>query len=207
MTDASVTGLPVRAPNRAPVRAPVRAIVIGASAGAVHALSRILPALPADFPLPVLIVVHVPADRSDLAPLFGTRCRVAVREAEDKAPILPGVVCFAPPGYHLLVEEDHTMSLSVDEPVLYARPSIDVLFESAADAYGAGLVGVILTGANEDGAEGLRAVVAAGGTALVEDPATAAAPTMPRAALARSGGARPMPLDAIAAHLVGLGRP
>jgi two-component system chemotaxis response regulator CheB len=181
-----------------------RAVVIGASAGAIQALSRVLPALPADYPLPVLVVVHVPPDRSDLAPLFRSKCGVVVREAEDKEPILPGVVYFGPPDYHLLVEADRTVSLSVDEPVLYSRPSIDVLFESAADAYGAGLVGVILTGANEDGADGLRAVSAAGGAALVENPAGAFAPAMPRAALARCSEARPMSLDEITAYLVSL---
>ena len=156
------------------------AIVVGASAGAIQALSRILPALPAGYPIPVLVVVHIPADRSDLlAPLFQAKCRVVVKEAEDKEPILPGSVYFGPSDYHLLVETDRTISLSADEPVLYSRPSIDVLFESAADAYGAGLVGVILTGANEDGAAGLLAIAAAGGVALAEDPADAFAPAMP----------------------------
>ncbi len=184
----------------------VEAIVIGASAGAIQALSRILPALPEGYPIPVLVVVHVPADRADLlAPLFQARCRLKVKEAEDKEPIQPGFVYFGPSDYHLLVETDRTLSLSTDEPVLYSRPSIDVLFESAADAYGAGLVGVILTGANEDGADGLRAVCAAGGAGLVEDPAQAFATAMPSAALARCAGARSLSLDAIAARLVGLG--
>jgi two-component system chemotaxis response regulator CheB len=185
---------------------PVEAIVIGASAGAIQALSRILPALPADYPIPVLVVVHIPADRSDLlAPLFQAKCRVTVKEAEDKEPILPGFVYFGPSDYHLLVEADHTLSLSADEPVLYSRPSIDVLFESAADAYSAALVGVILTGANEDGAAGLSAVAEAGGLALVEDPATAFAAAMPSAALAQCARARSMSLDAIAACFVSLG--
>ena len=184
----------------------VEAIVIGASAGAVHALSRIMPVLPADYPIPVLIVVHIPADRSDLlAPLFQARCRLVVKEAEDKEPMSPGYVYFGPSDYHLLVEADRTLCLSVDEPVLYSRPSIDVLFESAADAIGAGLVGVILTGANEDGAVGLRAIGAAGGVALVEDPQTAFTPTMPRAALRLCAEAQSMSLDAIAAFLVRLG--
>lgn len=182
------------------------AIVIGASAGAIQALSRILPALPEDFSIPVLVVVHIPADRADLlAPLFQGRCRLTVKEAEDKEPIRPGFVYFGPSDYHLLVEADRTVSLSSDEPVLYSRPSIDVLFESAADAYGEGLVGVILTGANEDGADGLWAIAAAGGVALVEDPAEAFAPAMPSAALARCAKARSVPLDAIAVYLVGLG--
>jgi two-component system chemotaxis response regulator CheB len=186
----------------------VEAIVIGASTGAIQALSRILPPLPADYPVPVLVVVHIPADRSDLlASLFQAKCRLVVKEAEDKEPIAPGVVYFGPSDYHLLVENDRTLSLSSDEPVLYSRPSIDVLFESAADAYGEALVGVILTGANEDGAEGLRAVRAAGGVALVEDPAHAFAAAMPSAALARCADAKPASLDAIAAYLLSLGGP
>jgi two-component system chemotaxis response regulator CheB len=185
----------------------VDAVVIGASAGAVQALSRILPALPADYPIPVLVVVHIPADRSDLlASLFQAKCRLAVKEAEDKEPIVPGLIYFGPSDYHLLVEADRSVSLSADEPVLYSRPSIDVLFESAADAYGSGLVGIILSGANEDGAEGLRAVAAAGGGALVENPAEAFASAMPEAALARCATAQSMSLDAIAAYLVGLRR-
>ncbi|NYT40731.1 chemotaxis protein CheB [Sphingomonas sp. R-74633] len=179
-----------------------RAVVIGASAGAIQALSLILPELPADFPLPVLVVVHVPADRSNiLAPLFEPKCRMAVREAEDKEPALPGVIYFAPPDYHLLVETDGCLSLSTDEPVLHSRPSIDVLFESAADAFGDALVGVILTGANADGAQGLRAICDAGGTALVEEPETAYADTMPLAAIAACPAARVLTLEAIAEYL------
>ena len=184
----------------------IEAVVIGASAGAIQALSRILPALPGSYPIPVLVVVHIPADRSDLlASLFQAKCRLVVKEAEDKEPIRPGFVYFGPSDYHLLVEGDRTVSLSSDEPVLYSRPSIDVLFESAADAYGERLVGVILTGANEDGADGLWAVHAAGGVALVEDPEGAFAKAMPSAALARCAQARSASLDEIAAYLVGLG--
>lgn len=180
-----------------------RAVVIGASAGAIQALSQILPALPADFPLPILIVVHVPADRDNiLASLFEKKCRMAVREAEDKEPALGGVIYFAPAGYHLLVEEEGTLSLSSDEEVMYSRPSIDVLFESAADAYGPAVVGIILTGANSDGAKGLRAIAAAGGTALVQEPATAYASAMPRAALSECASARSTTLEQIVNFLV-----
>lgn len=180
-----------------------RAVVIGASAGAVEALSRILPALPADYPLPVLVVVHVPADRRNiLAPLFRAKCRMEVREAEDKEPALARTIYFAPADYHLLVESDGMLALSADEPVQYSRPSIDVLFESAADAYGAGLVGVILTGANADGAKGLKAVADAGGVALVEDPAGAYSDAMPMAAIKECTTARILPLEAIANYLM-----
>ncbi len=185
-----------------PSPSPPAAVVIGASAGAIEALGVILPALPAGFPRPVLIVVHLPAHRqSMLAELFEKSCALTVKEAEDKESILPGTIYFAPSDYHLLVEPDFTLSLSSDEPVLYSRPAIDVLFQSAADAYGDGLTGVILTGANSDGALGLRAIHAAGGTALVQDPATAQGAAMPHAALAACPGARLATLDEIAALL------
>jgi two-component system, chemotaxis family, protein-glutamate methylesterase/glutaminase len=178
------------------------AIVIGASAGALDALSVILPRLPKEFRLPVIIVVHVPTDRrSILAELFASKCRIAVREAEDKEPICGGTAYFAPPDYHLLVEVDKCLALSSDEPVLFSRPSIDVLFESAADVYGSGLIAVVLTGANHDGAQGAKAVVEAGGAVVVQRPNDAFASAMPEAALAMCPRAQVMSLDAIAAYL------
>ncbi|GAA5122039.1 chemotaxis protein CheB [Luteolibacter yonseiensis] len=183
-----------------PVRIPV--IVIGASAGAVEALSHILPALPADFPYAVLIVVHIPSDpRSHLASLFAGRCNLRVKEAEDKEPLSPGTIYFAPSDYHLLAESDYRLSLSSDEPVRYSRPSIDVLFESAADAFGDDLTGLILTGSNSDGAKGLRAICDAGGIALVQTPDTADAHEMPLAALKACPGARSLSLSEIPAAL------
>ncbi|GGF69970.1 chemotaxis protein CheB [Azorhizobium oxalatiphilum] len=179
-----------------------RAVVIGASAGALEALSAILPALPASFSLPIMVVVHVPPDKHSLmAELFQAKCRIAVREAEDKEPIEGGTVYFAPPDYHLLVESDACLALSTDAPVLFSRPSIDVLFESAADAYGPALIGIVLTGANQDGARGLRAVVDAGGTALVQDPANAFAGAMPEAAIDLCPDALVRPLADIAIFL------
>jgi two-component system, chemotaxis family, protein-glutamate methylesterase/glutaminase len=178
------------------------AIVIGASAGALEALSSLLPGLPADYRLPILVVVHLPPDTTSLlAELLRARCAIRVREAEDKEPIEPGVAYFAPPDYHLLVEQDKRLSLSDDEPVLFSRPSIDVLFESAADAYGGGLIGVVLTGANSDGANGLKAVIEAGGVALVQSPAHAYAVAMPEAAIAACPDARVLPVNEIAACL------
>jgi two-component system, chemotaxis family, protein-glutamate methylesterase/glutaminase len=177
--------------------------VMGASAGALEALSLILPALPEGYSLPVLVVVHQPPDKeSILASLLASRCRVDVREAEDKEPVEPGVVYIAPPDYHLLVEKDFHLSLSSEEAVHYSRPSIDVLFETAADAYGEGLLGVVLSGANADGARGLQRIVEAGGGALVQRPDTAFASMMPEAALAACPSALSMTLDEIAAHLV-----
>jgi two-component system chemotaxis response regulator CheB len=186
-------------------RAPIKAVVIGGSAGAVQALSIILPKLPASYPAPILIVVHVPPDRDNaLVQLFGSKAAITVKEAEDKEPALPGVAYFAPPDYHLLVESDGTLSLSSDELVNHSRPSIDVLMESAADAYGAGLAGVLLTGANDDGAKGLKAIVEAGGTAIVEDPAHAYAATMPASACKACPAARVVSLEAVAPTLIEL---
>ena len=179
-----------------------KAIVVGASAGALEALSVILPDLPTNYRLPVLVVVHVPPDKkSVLVDLFRQKCRVGVHEAEDKEPILGGNVYFAPADYHLLVEKDGSISLSSDEPVLYSRPSIDVLFESAADAYGPDLIGVVLSGANQDGSNGLKAIVDAGGTALVQRPEGAFASAMPQAALAACPTAEVLSLEKIAARL------
>jgi two-component system chemotaxis response regulator CheB len=183
-------------------RPPYKAAVIGASAGALDALSAILPGLPAAYPLPVMVVVHIPPDKeSVLAGVVGAKALMRAKEAEDKEQIEPGVIYFAPPDYHLLVESGGYLSLSGDEPVLFSRPSVDVLFESAADAYGAGLIGIVLSGANNDGARGLKAVMDAGGTALVQRPDQAYAPAMPEAALAASPGAAAMSLDEIHAFL------
>jgi two-component system, chemotaxis family, protein-glutamate methylesterase/glutaminase len=179
------------------------AVVIGASAGAYDALATLLPALPADYPIPVLVVVHLPPDKRNLMPeLLGHLCRVEVREAEEKEAVRGGVVYVAPPDYHLLVETDHRLSLSYDEPVLYSRPSVDVLFEAAADAYGPALIGVILTGANSDGALGLRAICDSGGRALVQSVDQAYAKAMPQAALESCPEARSMTLAEIAVYLI-----
>lgn len=184
-----------------PVGQAPSAIVIGASAGAVEALLALLPGLPADSP-PILVAVHVPPDRDNmLVPLLQARCALQIKEAEDKETARGGVVYFAPPDYHLLVEQTGDLALSSDEAVHYSRPSIDVLFESAADAWGPHLAGVILTGANDDGAAGLAAVARAGGLALVQDPTRAAAAAMPQAALAACPGAASLSLSALTARL------
>lgn len=183
----------------------VEAIVIGGSAGAVEALSAILPVLPADYPWPIMVVVHLPPQhKSLLAGLLQNKSRVRIREAEDKEPILAGTVYFAPPDYHLLVEADARLSLSADEPVNYSRPSIDVLFESAADVFAEHLVGVVLTGANSDGASGLQSIVRGGGTAIVQRPESSYASTMPGAALSACPTAMILTVDEIARYLVQL---
>jgi len=180
----------------------LEAVAVGASAGALEALSVVLPGLPKDFPAPVLVVVHLPPDRKSLmAGLLRDRCRLTVREAEDKESVEPGTVHLAPPDYHLMVEPDGRLSLSSEEPVLFSRPSIDVLFETAAETYGPGLAGVILSGANSDGARGLRAVMDAGGAGLVQRPETALAATMPTSALAACPRALALSLEEIAAAL------
>lgn len=181
------------------------AVVIGASAGALEALSVILPALPASFALPVFVVVHLPNNhKSILAEIFRAKCQVPVHEAEDKEIVTGGRIYFAPPDYHLLVETNYCLALSSDEPVRYSRPSIDVLFESAADAYGPALIAIVLTGANSDGAGGLKKINEAGGTTIVQDPAESLAPEMPKAALAACPAALPLPLAGIAAFLLGV---
>ncbi len=167
------------------------AVVIGGSAGSVEALSVLLPALPAGLQAAVLVVLHLPRNRpSLLCNIFRSRCALPLREAEDKEPIVPGTVYFAPPDYHLLVDDGPALALSVDAPVHYSRPSIDVLFESAADAYGSGLIGMLLSGANQDGARGLAAIEARGGLAVVQEPDSAGVRTMPESALARTTAAR-----------------
>lgn len=160
-----------------------RAVAIGGSAGAVEALRHLLPSLPEHFAAPVFVVVHIGADaQSNWANVFAT-CKLPICEAEDKEFATPGTIYFAPPGYHLLVDRTGVISLSVDEPLNLSRPSIDILFESAARAYGDGLLGILLSGANSDGASGMVAIQRAGGQCWVQSPDTASMPTMPRAAL------------------------
>lgn len=161
------------------------AIVIGASAGGFAALTEILPRLPKALPQAVVVVQHLhPGGGDYMVEFLSQHCPLPVKEAEDKEPIKPGVIYVAAAQYHLLIERDRSFSLSVDDKVNYSRPSIDVLFESAAVAYGPKLIGVILTGANADGAAGLAMIKACGGLAIVQDPATAEVSYMPQAALA-----------------------
>jgi len=160
------------------------ALVIGVSAGGLKALDRLLPLLPADFPLAVAVVQHLrPECDNYQVRYFSSRCRLPVREAQEKEEVTPGVIYFAPPDYHLLVERDKTFSLARDARVSYSRPSIDVLFESAAAAYGRKLIGIIMTGANADGAEGLQRIKHYGGLAIVQAPDDAEASFMPQAAI------------------------
>ena len=162
----------------------IDAVVIGASSGGIEALSVLLPALPAAARLAVFIVLHIPRDRpSQLAAIFAPKCALPVREAQDKELVEPGTVYFAPSNYHLLLDQGPQLALSADDPVHHSRPSVDVLFESAADVYGQRLLGIILTGANEDGAAGLARVNDRGGVAVVQEPQTARSPEMLLSAL------------------------
>ncbi|MET1079451.1 MAG: chemotaxis protein CheB [Pseudomonas sp.] len=163
----------------------LHAVVVGASAGGVEALLQIFADLGADFHLPIVVVLHLPDDRlSQLAEVFQQRLPLRVKEADDKETLARGVLYFAPPGYHLSIERDHSLSLSREEPLHYSRPSIDILFESAVEAFDAGLLGILLTGASHDGAAGLARIKAQGGLTVVQDPRQALVATMPEAALA-----------------------
>jgi two-component system, chemotaxis family, protein-glutamate methylesterase/glutaminase len=181
-------------------------IAIGASLGGLNALSTLLGDVRPGLPLPIVIVQHraVSSDGAGLAQLLQRSSGLVVVEAEDKMPLEPKTVYLAPADYHLLVEERGGLALSTDAPVRSARPSIDVLFQTAAAAYGSALLAVLLTGASGDGAEGLASVKARGGRAIVEDPATAECRTMPAAGLAATSVDYVLPLSKIGAHLVSL---
>jgi len=160
-------------------------IVIGTSYGGLSALQKVLANLPQEFVAPVVIVQHRTRDQDlDLRSFLQKRCPLPLREPEDKEAIAPGIVYLAPRDYHLLIERGG-FALSMDAPISYARPSIDVLFESAAEAYGSRLIGVIMTGANADGANGLAKIKQRGGICIVQEPESAEARQMPDAALAK----------------------
>ena len=176
----------------------VDAVVIGASAGGVEALAALLPALPPDSRAGIFIVLHLPRDKpSLLVEIFAPKCALPVREAQDKEPVAPGTVYFAPSNYHLLVDQGPQTALSADDLVHHSRPSVDVLFESAADIYGDRLAGIILTGANEDGSAGLAAIHDRGGITVVQQPETAHSPQMALSALKLRPAHRVLPLDGI----------
>jgi two-component system chemotaxis response regulator CheB len=179
-------------------------VVVGASWGGLQALTTLVGGFPKDFPLPVVLIQHRSRDStSALAELLQDASKLCVCEVEDKAPVVAGHVHIAPPDYHLLIDRGF-FALSTEAPQRYSRPSIDITFESASFAYDADTIGVVLTGANQDGAEGLRHIVSRGGTAVVQDPKTAESPTMPRAALKAVPTATVLPMDEIAPYLVKL---
>lgn len=185
---------------------PFDALVLGASAGGVEALLYLLGRLD-ELALPMVLVQHLPEEgRSRLVEIFAARLRRRVREAEDKESLEPGTLYIAPPGYHLSIEAERSFSLSREAPVNFSRPSIDLLFESAADVYGCRLIGLLLTGANEDGALGLQRIAEVGGLTLVQDPDEAASPCMPLAALKRFTPDHVLPLKDMAELILRLER-
>jgi two-component system, chemotaxis family, protein-glutamate methylesterase/glutaminase len=184
------------------------AVVIGASAGGIEVLATLLKMLPDNFELCILVVQHLhPAGGEYLAEYLGGLCRLPVKEAMDKEPVTPGNVYIAPANYHLLVEKEETLALSTEEKVNWARPSIDVLFESAARAFGEKLVGILLSGANSDGAEGMHIIKQFGGLTIAQDPETAAYPVMPMSAVERGAAKQISAPEEIAELLVRAGTP
>ena len=181
---------------------PAGLVVIGASWGGLDAVSAVLSALPADFPMPVAVALHrsPSGPAGTLVRYFQDRCAVPVCEVEDKDEIVPGRIYIAPADYHVLVEQGH-FALSVDAPVQYSRPSIDVLFDSASDAYRDKVVAIVLTGTNEDGGAGVRMVKERGGVTLVQDPVNAERRQMPDAAIATGAVDEILPLEAIGPRL------
>lgn len=180
-------------------------VVIGVSAGGLAALDTILPKLDSNFSIPVLVVQHISSNSENYLPVhYDVRCVQNVKEAEDKEPIRNGTIYFAPPNYHLMVECDRSVALSIDAKVNFSRPSVDVLFETAADAFKDEVVGIVLTGGNSDGAQGLAQIKKRGGLAVVQSPESAEADAMPKAAIKAVDVDHVIPLDEIADFLNGL---
>jgi len=180
-----------------------KAIVIGASAGGLEALVKILMPLPKDFSLPIIIVQHISPDSDNyMTQYLNSVCDINIKEADEKEKIKAGNVYIAPPNYHLLIEENFTLSLSNQEKVNFSRPSIDVLFETAAYAYGSTLIGVILTGANNDGSKGMKLIHNFNGLTIAQDPKTAYVDNMPLAAIKATKIDYILPLEKIAELLI-----
>ncbi|WP_216616407.1 chemotaxis protein CheB [Marinifilum caeruleilacunae] len=184
-----------------------KALVIGTSFGGLEALKTIIPSLPEDFNIPVLVVLHIGDHNNDsFINYLNSISKLKVKEAEEKDEILAGYVYFAPPNYHMLIDDDASISFSADPKVHHSRPSIDVLFESAAWSLKDGIIGLILTGLNQDGAHGLKTIKNYGGTAIVENPENAVASIMPKAALAETEVDFVLELDEIGAKIIELSK-
>jgi len=182
-----------------------KAIVIGTSYGGLEALKNILPSLREDFPVPVIVVLHIGDNNNDIfVNYMNSICTLQVKEAESNEKIMAGFIYFAPPNYHLLIESDFTFSLTIDKKHNYSRPSIDILFESAAWAYTNSLIGVVLTGANSDGAVGLKRIKDFGGMSIVQSPESALSPAMPQAAIKLAKPEFKLKLEDIAGKLIEL---
>lgn len=183
------------------------AVVIGTSAGGLYALSIILEALPADFPLPMIVVQHRSKDeRTLLEEVLTQKCEIRIKQADEKEKIENGIVYFAPPDYHLLIERNRTFSLSCDARVNFSRPSIDVLFETASRVYKDKLLAIILTGANHDGAAGIKMIKEKGGTTIAQNPVTAQYPFMPEAAISTGSIQHILELGEIKDILINIGK-
>jgi two-component system, chemotaxis family, protein-glutamate methylesterase/glutaminase len=179
-------------------------VVVGTSWGGLAALSTLLHGIPGDFSLPIVVVQHRGKDSERLlTELLQDTTELNVCEIEDKEPMMAGTVHIAPANYHVLIEDGY-LSLNTDDMVRFSRPSIDVMFMSAADTYASRAIGVVLTGANEDGSRGLAQIARRGGVALVQDPKTAEIPIMPVAAIKAVPSAETLPLVALAPKLIEL---
>jgi two-component system, chemotaxis family, protein-glutamate methylesterase/glutaminase len=181
------------------------AIVIGGSSGGMNALIKILKGIPQNFSIPFIVVLHrLKYYKSELEVLIQEKVSLKIKEVEEKEKIKSGFVYIAPPDYHVLIEDDKTFSLCSSEPVHYSRPSIDVTFKSAARVYGKKLLGIVLTGANKDGSEGLRFIYQNGGSTIVQEPQEAEMIEMPESALCYAKNSLVLKLDEINCFLLGL---
>jgi two-component system chemotaxis response regulator CheB len=184
---------------------PFECVIIGGSWGGIEAVGAILEQLPQSFPLPIVVVLHQHRKSGTHIPeIFKRKCVLKVKEADEKEHLEPGTVYIAPANYHLLIEQDKSISLSIDKHVNYSRPSIDVSFVSTAQVYRDTLIGILLTGANQDGSEGVAQIKRFGGLAIIEDPNTAKVPIMPQAALARTQVDQVLKLQDIANFLLAI---
>lgn len=192
-------GIKYSGKNMEPKDRPYEAVVIGTSSGGLNALMQVLPPLPANFQIPIIIVQHLGPSRlaGGWTQNLNNLCQITVKEADEKEKLTKSTAYTAPPNYHLLVEYDHTLTLSIDQKVNFARPSIDVLFESASAVFSAGLIGILLTGANSDGARGMSLIKKNGGLTVVQDPDTAESRAMPESAIEMTGPDYILPLDGI----------
>jgi len=184
------------------------AIVMGVSSGGLSALKTLFSRLPKDFNTPIIIVQHInPLSENLWIKLLNDKSNLEIKEADEKESIEPGKVYIAPPNYHLLIEKNKTFTLTVDERINFARPSIDVLFESAADAYRNKLIGIVLTGSNNDGTDGIKRIQEYGGLVVIQDPKTAESAYMPASAMAAVQPDYVLPLESIADLLLKITKP
>jgi two-component system chemotaxis response regulator CheB len=185
----------------------IEMIVMGVSAGGLHVMTKLLEDLPPAFPVPIVVVQHRSKDqRTLLEEVLQAKCQIKIRQANEKERPKAGSVYFAPADYHLLLEEDGCFSLSCDQAVNYSRPSIDILFETAADTFGSNVLAILLTGANSDGAKGMLKVKQKGGMTIAQRPASAEFSTMPQAAITANAAKQVKDINEIKLLLLGLAK-